>query len=79
MLKSTIISKTDLHSSLDQSAYEIKKIQQQEYWHYVQTMAAFYIFILVCIYIINKRLPILTLLYRVVSYVLSKLLGLFGK
>lgn len=64
VLNKTFNTKNDLNESLKLSNIELKRIQENEYWNYFYTCAAFTFFFLVFIYIFNKRIPILSILIR---------------
>lgn len=71
MLKKTFHTKLNLQDSLKASHFELKRIQENEYWNYMYTLLAFLFFVFVFIYIFNKRIPILSIIIKLFHLFIS--------
>lgn len=71
LLKHTLKRQEDYHISLNQSKKKITSLKKRSNIDYYVNKFAFYFFIAVCIYIFNKRLKLISLIFHIIWSILK--------
>jgi hypothetical protein len=71
--KGAVTAQKGYEEEVKKSGTLIKFLEWQEKYDNYITMGAFIFFCLVCLYIFNKRIPILSLIYNIIKYIISSL------
>jgi hypothetical protein len=78
-LKQTIHVKSGTNEKLIEAKRKIRKLKEDEYWKQVYILLSFFFFLLVCLYVFNKRIPIITLVWRIISKIIEISTSFFNK